>query len=361
MRIVTEPFRVGIVGAGVIGRVHAEAIVGLDQARVVAIAEPREAAGRELAAAHGAAWHADLDDLLVRSDVDVVLLATPSGLHAEQAVRAAGAGKHVVTEKPMAIDREGADRMIAACGAAGVALAVVFQNRFHRDAVRLKRAVEAGLLGRPVLGNALVHWHRTASYYEASGGWRGTWRLDGGGALMNQSIHTIDLLQWILGPVESVCAHAATLTHPIEAEDTASAALRFAGGALGAIQGTTAASRDWPARIEIVGTGGRAVLEGGRLAAWQCERDAADADLLTPGDLEATEGSEPDEPFGAAHARQLRVIFAALRAGEAPPVAGPEARRAVEIVLAIYRSARTGACQGLPLAPDPAESALRSR
>lgn len=343
-----ERVGVGIVGAGVIGKVHAEALAGVDGARLVAVAEPRPEAGRALAEAHGAAWDADVDALLGRPGVDVVVLTTPSGLHAEQAVAAARAGKHVVTEKPMAITAAGADRMIAAARRAGVALAVVFQNRFHRDALRLKRAVDAGLLGRPILGSAVVHWRRTPDYYAANGGWRGTLALDGGGALMNQSIHTIDLLQWILGPAAAVAGETATLAHAIEAEDTASAALRFAGGALGTIQGTTAADRDWPARVEIVGTGGRAVLEGARLAVWEADRAVDEAELLDERDRAWTEGSRPDERFGAAHARQWRAILAALAAGEEPPVPGPEARRAVDLILAIYESAASGRRVALP-------------
>jgi predicted dehydrogenase len=344
----TEPFGIGIVGAGVIGAVHARAIADLDDGRVVAIAEPRADVGREFAATHGAVWVAGEDELLARPDVAIVVLATPSGLHAEQAVKAAAAGKHVVTEKPMATSVEDADRMIAACRAGNVALAVIFQNRFHRDAVRLKRAVAAGLLGRPVLGNAVVHWHRTRAYY-AAGGWRGSWALDGGGALMNQSIHTIDLLQWVLGPVEQVAAETATLAHEIETEDTAAAVVRFAGGALGTIQGTTAAAVDHPTRLEIIGTTGRAVLQGSRLTVWEPEREIDDAELLTEQDLAALAGSEPDEPFGAAHLRQWRSIFSALRAGTPPPVTGPEAREAVAIIQAIYRSADDGRRVAIPV------------
>ena len=199
-----ETFGVGISGAGMIGAVHAEALEELEDARLVAVSAAGEVTGRKLAEAHGAEWHAGFGKLLARPDVDVVILCTPSGSHPEGAVAAAHAGKHVITEKPMAITLEGADRMIRACREAGVTLSVIFQYRYNRDAMRLKRAVEAGLFGEPVLGNAFVHWHRTQAYYEESGGWRGTWALDGGGALMNQSIHAVDLLQWILGHVESV-------------------------------------------------------------------------------------------------------------------------------------------------------------
>jgi UDP-N-acetyl-2-amino-2-deoxyglucuronate dehydrogenase len=269
----------------------------------------------------------------------VVVICTPSGLHPDQAVAAALAGKHVITEKPMAVTLEGADRMIHVCREAGVTLSVIFQYRFNRDALRLKRAVEAGLLGRPVLGNAFVHWHRTQGYYGERGGWRGTWALDGGGALMNQSIHAVDLLQWILGPVESICGHVETLAHDIETEDTASAALRFASGALGTIQGTTSAHRDSLLRIEIRGTEGSAILEGSRLTVWQPGREV---EILSWHDREFLPESQGNEPLGTAHQRQLKEIFAALREGREPPIPGEEGRKAVEIVLGIYRSAASG-------------------
>ena len=339
-------FGVGIAGAGTIGAVHAAALDEIQDARLVAVAEAREVTGRKLAEAHGAAWHADLGELLGRSDVDVVLICTPSGLHPDQAVEAARAGKHVIAEKPMATTLEGADRMIQACKEGGVSLTVIFQYRFNRGALRLKRAVEAGLFGRPVLGNAFVHWHRTQAYYEERGGWRGTWTLDGGGALMNQSIHAVDLLQWILGPVESICGFTETLAHEIEAEDTASAALRFASGALGTIQGTTSAHRDSPLRIEIRGTGGGATLEGSRLAVWQPGREE---EILSGSDLEPLPESRATEPLGSAHRRQLKEIFAALREGRDPPIPGQEARKAVEIVLGIYRSATSGQRVFFPL------------
>jgi predicted dehydrogenase len=341
-----ETFGVGIAGAGMISGVHAEVLLEIEDARLVAISEAREATGRKLVETYGVEWYARLDDMLLRPDVDVVILCTPSGLHPEQAVAVARAGKHVITEKPMAVTLEGADRMIRACREAGVTLSVIFQVRYNRDALRLKRAVEAGLFGVPVLGNAFVHWHRTQAYYEESRGWRGTWALDGGGALMNQSIHAIDLLQWMLGPVESVRGYADTLAHDIEGEDTASAALRFASGALGVIQGTTSAHEDSPLRIEVRGTGGSATLEGPRLTAWQPGREE---EVLSPRDLEFLPESRGDEPLGIAHRRQLKEIFAALREGREPPIPGEEARNAVEIVLGIYRSAASGERVTFPL------------
>jgi UDP-N-acetyl-2-amino-2-deoxyglucuronate dehydrogenase len=331
-----EEFGVGLVGAGMIGNVHARAIDTIEASRLVAVAEPRDDAGRHLAGEYGAEWHADAETLLGRDDVDVVVLCTPSGLHSDQAVAAAGAGKHVITEKPMAITTDGMHRMILACREAGVSLSVIFQYRFNREAVRLKRALDRGLFGRPVLGNALVHWHRTQEYYEEKGGWRGTWALDGGGALMNQSVHAIDLLQWLLGPVESLSANTDTLTHDIETEDVASAAVRFTSGALGAIQGTTSTHADYPLKVELRGTEGGATFEGTRLTNW---RPVRDEELLSEEEQEIFP-DVPDEPFGAAHERQLRAIFTALENGSEPPIPGEEARKAVEIILGIYRSAR---------------------
>jgi UDP-N-acetyl-2-amino-2-deoxyglucuronate dehydrogenase len=335
---VSRTFGVGIVGAGTIGKVHAAEVAGVEGAELVALVEPREEAGRELAGSHGVDWHPDLEGLLARDDVDVVVLCTPSGIHADGAVAAARAGKHVVSEKPMAITREGIERMIGACREAGVTLSVIFQYRFYRDALRMKRALDAGLFGRPVLCNALVHWHRTQAYYDEKGGWRGTWELDGGGALMNQSVHAVDLLQWLMGPVESLCAHTETLTHDIETEDLATAALRFESGAMGVIQGTTCNHRDYPLRVELRGTEGSATFEGTRLTSWYPNRDE---EVLSEEEL-ASFPESVDEPLGPAHGRQLREIFEALRERREPPVPGEEARKAVEIILGIYRAARSG-------------------
>lgn len=333
--------RIGIVGAGVIGNVHAYAFSGIDAAKIVAVAEPREDAGRELAQKTGADWTASYVELLERDDIDLVVLGTPSGLHPEQAVLAARAGKHIITEKPMAITSDGATRMIDAAEAAGVHLAVVFQNRLAPDVAKAKRAIEAGLIGTPIFGNAFVHWHRTQDYYDANGGWRGTWALDGGGALINQSIHTIDLVQWLMGGVDTVMGHAATLTHNIEAEDTASASIRFRNGALGVIQGSTSTKGDAPVKLEIVGDKGKIVVEGGQITAYDGTAELTD-DLLTEQDHALTDGWRVDERFGEPHRRQFRQIIAEIQKDGDPPFSGHEARKAVDLILAIYESVRTG-------------------
>lgn len=337
----TKRLRIGMVGAGMIGQVHARALQGIDNAELVAVAEPREEAGQALAGANDATWHASYIDMLKDPAIDLVILGTPSGLHPEQAILAAQAGKHVITEKPMAISQDGATRMIEAANAAGTYLAVIFQNRISTDVFKARRAIEAGRIGTPLIGTAFVYWMRTQDYYDANGGWRGTWAMDGGGVFINQSIHMIDALQWIMGGVASVQAHTATLSHDIETEDTAAASVGFRSGAVGAILGTTSSARDHPTRIEIVGTGGRVVLENNAVTFWDGEGKLSD-DLLTDQDRALVGDWQPGEAFGVGHQRQLRLIFDAIASGEEPPFAGQEARKAVDIILGIYESARTG-------------------
>jgi predicted dehydrogenase len=338
---VADELNVGIVGAGTIGQVHSRALERVSNARVVAVAEPREDAGRSLATANDAVWYESFVDMLAHPGMDVVILGTPSGLHPEQAILAAGAGKHVITEKPMSITHDGATRMIEATDRAGVRLAVIFQNRLSRDVFMVRRAIEAGLLGNPIFGTAFVYWMRTQDYYDANGGWRGTWALDGGGVLINQSIHMIDALQWLMGGVASVQAHVATLGHQIETEDAGAASVRFTSGALGAILGTTASKKDHPTKIEIIGSEGRVVLESNAVTFWEGTAELSD-NLLTDEDRRLVDGWEPNESFGEGHLRQLKLIFDSLAAGQEPPFPGREARKAVDVILGIYESARTG-------------------
>ncbi len=336
-----ERFKVGMVGAGVIGQVHSRALQGIDNAAIVAVAEPREDAGRALADANGATWYGSYVEMLKQPEIDVVILGTPSGLHPEQTILAAQAGKHVITEKPMAITHDGATRMIEAADNAGIRLAVIFQNRISTDVYKVRRAIEAGRIGTPVLGSAFVYWKRTQDYYDANGGWRGTWAMDGGGVFINQSIHMIDALQWIMGGIKSVQAHTATLTHDIETEDTASASVRFTDGSVGAILGTTSSATDHPTKIEIVGSKGRVVLESNAVTFWDGEGDLSD-DLLTDADRAIVGDWQPGESFGVGHQRQLRLIFNALASREEPPFPGREARKAVDVILGIYESAQSG-------------------
>src|SRR6201995_874861 len=253
----------GVVGAGVIGAFHAAAIAMVPGARLVAVTDVDPDRAEALTGRHGAVVAPDLDALVARDDVDVVAVCVPSGLHAEVGVRAAGAGKHLVIEKPIDVSLAAADRLIARAGAAGVTVTLISQHRFDPGLIELRRLIDDGALGRLLLGQASTKWWRGQEYHD-SAGWRGTWAMDGG-ALMNQGIHYADLLRWCLGPVAEVSAVTVTQDHDMEAEDCALATVRFASGAVGTITATTSVVPGFPQRLEISGTGGSAVVEDGVL------------------------------------------------------------------------------------------------
>ncbi len=351
-----KPLNIAIIGAGNIGRIHAEAIAHIPEARVTVVCNRNAAAGRRLAQTHGAAWTPRYEEAVVRPDVDIVSVCTPSGTHAEIAVAAAAAGKHLLVEKPLDITLPRVDHIISAASQAGVMLASIFPLRFMAGVRKAKAALEAGRLGRLTMADAYVKWYRPQEYYGVS--WRGTWALDGGGALMNQSIHTIDLLQWLAGPVESVFARTTTLSHEMETEDTASAVLVFATGALGVIQGATSCWPGDPARLELHGDGGTIALEEGRIVTWQLA-DAAPDEAAKMLSLETRRGSGAQDPAAIGyenHRCQIVDLIEALRADRPPAVAGAEGRKAVEIVRAVYRSAASAQAIQLPLGDDDAAS-----
>jgi predicted dehydrogenase len=282
----------------------------------------------------------------------------PSGLHAEVGVRAARAGKHLVVEKPIDVTLAAADRLIEAARAAGVALTVISQHRFDPGLIELKRLLGDGALGRLVLAEASTKWYRTQAYYD-SAGWRGTWAMDGG-SLMNQGIHYVDLLRWCMGPVAEVTAVCATQAHQVEVEDTALAIVRFGSGALGTILSSTAAYPGFPQRLEITGTDGTVIVEDGRIVrrAFGAQATAGvPGDGAGPGAADAgvagTLGAAADPAAieVASHAAQIADLLAAVEEGRAPAVDGQAGRDALEIVRAVYESARTGAPVGLTDAP----------
>jgi predicted dehydrogenase len=270
-------------------------------------------------------------------------------MHARQAIAAARAGKHVLVEKPMALTLADADAMIGACAQVGVQLGVALQRRTEPDFQRLQAAAAAGELGQLVLGSVSVPYMRDQSYYD-SAPWRGTWALDGGGALMNQGIHLVDLLLWMIGDVVEVRATAATLAHDIEVEDCVSATLRFANGALGSVMATTAAAPGFPHRVEIYGDQGGAQIEGEQVVRWENQeprtgtrrvnRRTAEPESREP--IAAGAGSSPTGIGAAGHTRLLEDFVGAIRDRREPLVPGREGRRALALVLAIYESARTG-------------------
>jgi predicted dehydrogenase len=337
-----------IVGAGMIAGFHLKALAEIEGARVVAVVDAVPAALQRFAERNNlqCGLYESLAPALARPDVDIVIVSTPSGAHMESAVAAAEAGKHVVVEKPLEVTLERCDRIIEACDRNKVKLCTIFPSRFGDANRTLKAAIDAGRFGRLTLGETTCKWWRPQSYYD-QGGWRGTKKLDGGGALMNQAIHNVDLLSWMMGPVTYITGFIDTLAHErIEVEDTAVACLRFANGALGVIEATTSVHPGLPKTIAIHGDHGTAVIEQDDILRWELTPE-------TPEDLRIKErfaqkvgasggSSDPSAISHVGHTRQLTDFVRAIQTGKEPLVDGREGRKAVEIILAIYRSAETG-------------------
>jgi UDP-N-acetyl-2-amino-2-deoxyglucuronate dehydrogenase len=344
----TGTYGCALVGCGLIAQFHAKAIAEVPNARVAALVSRHPDNARKLAAAVGldCPHFTDLADALKLPDVDVVIVTTPSGAHLEPAVAAARAGKHVVVEKPLEITVERCDRIIAACDQNGVQLCTIFPSRFGDANRALKQAVESGRFGRLTLGETTCKWWRPQSYYD-EGGWKGTLALDGGGALMNQAIHNVDLLLWMMGDVTHVSGFTATLAHErIEVEDTAVACLRFAHGALGVIQATTSVHPGLPKTIAVHGDRGSVVIEQDDLLMWKFAEETAADEALRRQFAQKTGASggssNPAAISHQGHARQLTDFVEAIRKGGRPLVDGREGRKAVAVIGAIYRSAATG-------------------
>lgn len=356
-------FGFGIIGCGMIANFHARAIADVKGAKLVACYDTIAASADRLAAAQGCKAYHKLDEMLADPKVDIVTIGTPSGAHMEPAVAAARAGKHVVVEKPLEITLKRCDRIIDACAKAGVKLATIFPSRFHDSSRELKRAVDGGRFGRLALGDAYVKWWRPQSYYD-SGAWRGTWELDGGGALMNQAIHSVDLLAWLMGPVVEIRAMTALVAHErIAVEDTALATLRFANGALGTIEATTAAYPGYLKRIEIHGSEGSAAMEEEDLVKWDfAKKNRRDEQVLAEMASRKSTGGGASDPAAIGHhghASQFRDLVEAIKKDRTPAVDGVEGRRSVEIILGVYKAAEIGKPVRLPLAGDPALKARR--
>ncbi|HEX2647492.1 MAG TPA: Gfo/Idh/MocA family oxidoreductase [Candidatus Dormibacteraeota bacterium] len=343
-------------GAGVIAPFHARSIAALPNARLRAVVDVVPELAEQQAAEWGCDGYTDVRAVLDRTDIDVVCVCVPSGLHAEIGTQVAACGKHVVVEKPIEVSLEAADRLIGACRQHGVKLAVISQHRFDPGIRRLHEAVMAGRLGRLLLGDTIIKWYRTQQYYD-SAGWRATWELDGGGALMNQGVHYVDLLQWLMGPVDRVVARCATGAHAIPVEDVALALLTFASGALGVIEASTAAYPGFPERLEITGSGGTAIVAEGEVVAWELKDEKGETgpygakvrfhQAVAPSAARTETGAAQKT---AGHRTQLADLLDAIATGRDPVITGEEARKPLEIILAIYQSARTEREVALPLA-----------
>jgi UDP-N-acetyl-2-amino-2-deoxyglucuronate dehydrogenase len=335
-----RPLQFALVGCGVISSAHARSIQELPDAELAAVCDIVEERAARLAADYPADVYTDSNAMLRRDDIDVVIVLTPSGLHADVGVMAAKAGKHVLVEKPMDISLEKADALIRACEEAGVKLGVISQHRWDPGLAALKQAVESGKLGQLNFGGSHTKWFRSQEYYD-SGDWRGTWAMDGGGALINQSIHYVDLLQYIMGPVEEIHAYCAARAHErIEVEDIAVAAVKFKSGALGLLEGNTSAYPGFCARLDIYGTHGSVIIENDQVIAWHlCSEEPCP---VAPEPVGVIAGSSSLNIWHTPHKRQIEDFILAVREDRDPLVNGHEGRKPLEIVLAVYESARTG-------------------
>lgn len=337
----------GIVGTGMIANYHAKAIKALSEKhdiRVVGALDSVLDRARDFAQKNDVPFYTDsAEAFFANPDIQIVCITTPSGAHLEPALQAIRAGKHLIVEKPLEITVERVDTLLAEARKANVKVAAIFQARLSRGAVALKQAIDAGRFGRLSLCSAYIKWHRSAAYYT---GWKGTLQMDGGGAVINQAIHAIDLLQWLAGMPSDIFAWKTRRVHlDIEAEDTACAALRFASGALGTIEATTAVYPGWERRIEICGEFGCAAIEDDRIVRWDF-RDPTPADaalLSSPENASSGSGaSAPDQINFEGHQRQIEDMVLSLRNETPLLIDGAQARNTVALVRALYESAESG-------------------
>jgi UDP-N-acetyl-2-amino-2-deoxyglucuronate dehydrogenase len=331
----------GIIGAGLIADFHAKAIQSLGNARLIGICSINPDKAQKLAAKYNCRVFKDQTELLNCQEIEVVTVATPSGAHMEPAIDAAGRGKHVLCEKPLEISLERIDKMIEAHKNAGTQLGGIFNYRYHDSLKYLKSAVDNKRFGTITYASVYVPWWRNDSYYKDS--WHGTLKLDGGGAIMNQAIHMIDILQHLMGPVDSLQSYTAALGHSIEVEDTGVSVLKFKNNALGVIYGSTASFPGQFRRIEITGTTGTIIQVENSFKVWQfADQSEADNEIfnrfnqISGGGGVSDPGAIPFEP----HAKNIAAFIESIETGITFEINGYEARKAVEIVLAIYTSAR---------------------
>jgi predicted dehydrogenase len=345
-----KQLRFGIVGTGVGADLCGQGLSMISDtgiAKLVAVAGHSERGAKEFASNYGLKlWYTDYKEMIKEAGIDAVIISTPHHLHYPMAMEAMKMNMHTLVEKPMAINLKEADEMIKEAEIRGVKLGIVLQSRFNPTFRKVKDAVDEGRFGRLILGDAVVEWFRTQEYYDKST-WRGKWATEGGGALINQAIHTIDLLTWIMGPPKNLWSQINTVAHEIEVEDLAVAAIRFENGALGVIQGSTATYPGLPTKLEIHGTKGMALIEGESLKRWS---------LMGEKEIIAEEAKEGLESWAISymvpatnHASLIKDFAQAVLEDREPYLNGVEARRCLEVIMGIYKSAKTGSVVEFPL------------
>ncbi len=331
----------GIIGAGLIADFHARAIADIPNAKLIGCTDKIQDRAKKLANKFGVGTFGSYEEMLTSDEIDIVTIATPSGFHMEPTIAAAEVGKHVICEKPLDITLERIDAMIEAHEKSGTRLGGIFPYRFNDMMAPLREAINSGRFGAITYAGIYVPWWRTDEYYKDS--WHGTWKLDGGGALINQSIHMVDMLCDLMPPIESVQAYTASLGHKIETEDTAVAILRYTNGALGIIYGTTASYPGQFRRFEITGTKGTVINVENSITLWQFADDRPQDEEIRKkfGQIKGGGGvSDPAAITHENHTRNFKAFLDALERGEDFWISGNEARKAVEVILAIYKSAK---------------------
>ena len=332
--------KVGILGGGNISDTHARAALGIPGVEIAAVYGPNREKTAKLAQSYGGVVYDTVEALLDHRPLDIVAIGSPSGLHADQAIAAIGRGLHVLSEKPLDVTTAQVDRVIAAAAKSGVKVGVFFQDRLKPDIAAMKSTIVSGRLGKPIFAAGHVRWYRPPEYYGTSR-WRGTRALDGGGALMNQAIHTVDVLQWLFGPVAQVAARTATRLHPIQVEDTAAAVLEVESGALGIIEATTSSYPGYARRVDVSGSEGTLILEGDRLVATDL-RGATDHSSTIPSEPPPENAASATVSDSVPHQRIFEDFIHAIRTNAVPVCDAREARPSVAIIEAIYRSAYSG-------------------
>ena len=334
----------GIIGAGMIAELHAQSMRMLSNVQLIGIYDTNPDAARKRAEQFGCKAYDDFDAFLADPEIEAVTIATPSGMHGKVAIPAAKAGKHILCEKPLEITLEKVDAVIRACDENNVLLSPVFQTRFTKPVQLVREAMRTGRFGRMVLASAQMRWYRDPAYYAGSS-WRGTWAMDGGGALMNQAIHMIDLLIYINGAPEEVFAFAGTLTHSIEVEDNLCATVKYRNGSFGTIEVSTSCAPGFPRRLEFSGSQGTVAFEEDKITRWEFTNPLPeDKEILRElsGKADAKGGSSPMNIGASGHASQISDLADAIITGRHPFLDGREGRRAIELICGIYESARTG-------------------
>jgi UDP-N-acetyl-2-amino-2-deoxyglucuronate dehydrogenase len=330
---------IGLIGGGNISETHARAASEIPGVSIAAVYGTNAEKVERLSAQYGAASYSNFEKFLAHRPMELVAIGSPSGLHAEQGIAAARKGLHVLTEKPLDINTGRADELIASTERAHVKLGVFFQDRFKTDLIRLKEYLAGGILGKLILVDARVKWFRPQAYYGDSK-WRGTLRLDGGGALINQAIHTVDFLLWVCGDVSAVQAVRRTALHKIEAEDTLVALLEFKNGAIGSFQAATSAFPGYPRRVELTGSEGTIIIEHDRLLSADLRKSPKD--FQSSGNDQNASASSATVSDVRGHKAALEDFIQAIETNGTPRCSGIEGRKSVALVEAIYAACASG-------------------